>query len=62
MTAYCKSCHCTHSAWSRLTNGYICGLCGARERDPQVTPVNAEQRHRLVKPMRPANGRPAERQ
>jgi hypothetical protein len=41
MKAYCKHCHTVHAAWNRLNDGYICGLCGTRERDPQVTPVNA---------------------
>ncbi len=41
MNGYCKNCHHTHAAWTRLTNGVICGLCGARERDPRVVPVNA---------------------
>lgn len=41
MDAYCKHCHYSHAAWNRLNDGYICGRCGARERDPQVTPTNA---------------------
>ncbi len=41
MKGYCKTCHCSHFAWNRLNDGYICGLCGTRERDPHVTPVNA---------------------
>ncbi len=41
MNAYCKHCHRTHAAWNRLNDGYICGRCGARDRDPQVRPVSA---------------------
>ncbi|MBZ0299886.1 MAG: hypothetical protein K8J31_09105 [Anaerolineae bacterium] len=41
MTGYCKHCHTTHAVWNRLNDGVICGLCGARERDPRVVPVNA---------------------
>jgi hypothetical protein len=40
MNGYCKNCHHTHAAWTRLTNGVVCGLCGARERDLRVMPVN----------------------
>lgn len=40
MNAYCKNCHHTHAAWTRLNNGMICGLCGTRERDLRVTPVH----------------------
>jgi hypothetical protein len=40
MNGYCKNCHQTHAAWTRLTNGVVCGLCGARERDLRVIPVN----------------------
>ena len=40
MNAYCKNCHHTHAAWTRLTNGVVCGLCGTRERDLRVMPVN----------------------
>ena len=41
MNAYCKRCHRTHAAWTRLNDGYICGRCLARDRDPQVKPVSA---------------------
>ncbi len=58
MTAYCKNCHCTHSAWTRLTNGCVCGLCGTRERDPKIMPVNStHQRNPLFKQAQPAAGR-----
>lgn len=47
MRAYCKSCDREHSAWNRLNDGMICGLCGTRERDPQVKPVRAHDTGRL---------------
>ena len=43
MSAYCKNCQRSHAAWARLNDGHICGLCGTRERDPQVTPINKPQ-------------------
>ncbi len=43
MKCYCKSCRRSHAAWNRLNDGYICGHCGTRERDPQVMPVNAHE-------------------
>jgi hypothetical protein len=44
MKAYCKNCQCSHAAWTRLNDAVICGLCGTRERDLRVQPVNAERR------------------
>ena len=43
MKMYCRSCHRTHEAWTRLNDGFICGCCGSRERNPQILPVNREQ-------------------
>lgn len=39
MTGYCKRCQCSHSAWTRLNNGVICGRCGSRERDLRLRPI-----------------------
>ena len=48
MTGHCKNCHSTHSAWTRLNDGVICGLCGARERDLRVVPVTPHDEYRGV--------------
>jgi hypothetical protein len=55
MTGYCKNCHHTHAAWTRLNNGVVCGLCGARERDLRVMPVNVQSERRGT--MRLSSGR-----
>jgi hypothetical protein len=47
MNAYCKHCRSEHAAWTRLNDGYICGLCNTRERDPQVRPVGSGESVRL---------------
>ena len=40
MMQYCKTCRCTHGAWTRLNDGLICGRCGTRERNPQIVPID----------------------
>jgi hypothetical protein len=48
MNAYCKHCHRTHAAWTRLNDGYICGRCLARDRDPLVKPISTRDAGRIV--------------
>ncbi|HLV35109.1 MAG TPA: hypothetical protein VKY59_08360 [Spirillospora sp.] len=59
MIGYCKHCHQTHAAWTRLNNGVICGLCGTRERDLRVTPVNAQTENRRASLVPARVGRPS---
>lgn len=49
MNGYCKHCHCTHAAWTRLNNGFICGHCGTRERDLRVVPINAQTEYQSAR-------------
>lgn len=59
MEAHCKHCHRTHAAWMRLNDGCVCGLCGARERDPRVIPFSIEMQPATPKPAMPKKYRPA---
>ena len=42
MTVYCTTCHCSHPAWTRMSDGKIvCGKCGTRQRQQNIIPLNA---------------------
>jgi hypothetical protein len=58
MRAYCKQCNREHAAWNRLNDGVICGLCGARERDPEVKPVQSPDHIRHAAPNDPTRTTP----
>ena len=57
MRVYCKNCGREHAAWNRLNDGLICGLCGTRERDPQVKPVHTQEKNRSTAPNGQSNAR-----
>lgn len=52
MKTYCKNCRCEHAAWNRMNDSLICGLCGMRERTPNVRPFHMMNRPAQSPPLR----------